>query len=539
MAFLRWIWGGIRWLIGLVLPVFSSARQSRAVGAGLRWTLHILLVVAILVGLYFLNRHWKPFLWGRGELQNYWLPILFLLLYAIAWLGLWLWRLLITEPEHPEYADITEAWDEAVAALAKAGLDPRDLPMFLVLGRPEGPIGELFHVPTVQLLMDQTPARPDAPLHVWAVRVETREGPREAIYVSCEGTCLLGHHALQLAFEMPVGGEPDDGGHTLRFGNAPGVVAKVFAMVRRKANREMTPADIRHTRGLMRQDRQSYIPLIRRPDEVARLTSRFEAFCRLLVRDRWPYCPVNGMLILVPFAATESDQDAIDTGDTIHHDLVVARSVLQVDCAKVALVCELETASGFAQFLSGFSEKQQRQRIGQRFPLVPLLDPRNGHGRNSVKAYGDLVDTFAGSICNTVVPGWVYKHFQLETPKKGYHDVLVGNAQLFQFMHQYRERQHRLGVILRRGVTTEGDEPPLLGGCYLAATGSDPARSLAFIAGVFRRLAEEENSVTWTDQALAEEANYQRWIGLGQTVLAVFVVLLLALAGFWILGARH
>jgi hypothetical protein len=541
MAFLRWIWTGICWLIGLILPVFSTARQSRALGAGLRWTLHILIIVAILVGLHYLNQGWELYriLPGHAPIVRYnWLPILFLLVYAIGWLGLWLWNLLVTEQEYPEYADITEAWEEAVDALARAGIEPRDLPMFLILGRPEGPMSGLFQAAKLQYIVDQTPKRPDAPLHVWATR--------DAIYVSCEGTSLLGRHATLLAFDSPGGKSEaqtsDDGGSSLEEtqmpGKARGPDVQVFEMVRRAENRQLTSPERRRLRGLMRQDR-SYAALIKKPDEVARLTPRFEAFCRLLVRDRAPYCAINGMIVLVPFAATESDQDAIDTGDTIKHDLAVTRSVLQVNCAKLAVVCDLESAAGFSEFLSGFQDKQRQQRIGQRFPLVPLLEGRNGKGKDAAEAHRALVEVLAGSICTAVMPGWVYKHFHLETPKQSYHDTLGRNAQLFQFMHQFRERQHRLGLILGHGLAGEGEEPPLLGGCYLAATGPDAAREQSFVAGVFRRLSEEENSVSWTDEALAEEASYQHWIALGQTVLAICIVLGLALLGYWFLGSSN
>jgi hypothetical protein len=217
----------------------------------------------------------------------------------------------------------------------------------------------------------------------------------------------------------------------------------------------------------------------------------------------------------------------------------VARSVLQVNCAKLAMVCDLESAAGFNTFLGGFQERQRQQRIGQRFPLVPVLDGLNGRAKDEADAQRQLVEGLAHSICTAVVPGWVYKHFRLETPRVNYHDALGANSQLFLFMHQFRERQYRLGQLLSRGLAAEGGEPPLFGGCYLAATGGDGAREQSFVAGVFRRLTEEENSVSWTAEADAEEANYARWIALAQTVLAVVGLLGLGLLLLWLLGGKR
>ncbi|MDB5307490.1 MAG: hypothetical protein JWO38_1692, partial [Gemmataceae bacterium] len=63
---------------------------SGPVGRVLLWTLHIALVVGIVLGLWAINQRYQleidllsPFPW----LHPYWLPLLFVLVYAGAWLG--------------------------------------------------------------------------------------------------------------------------------------------------------------------------------------------------------------------------------------------------------------------------------------------------------------------------------------------------------------------------------------------------------------------------------------------------------------------
>ena len=150
-------------------------------------------MVGILVGLHFLNQ-WLEiynYLPGSPPLLRYnWLPLLFLISYVLCWLGWWLWTLLVTEDEHTEFPDITEAWDEARAALGKAGFDLREVPLFLIVGRTESGMEPLFQASKLQLSVKQVPQSSDAPLHVYAAP--------EGVFVTCEGASLLGRQGAFL-----------------------------------------------------------------------------------------------------------------------------------------------------------------------------------------------------------------------------------------------------------------------------------------------------------------------------------------------------
>jgi hypothetical protein len=532
MVVLTWLYEAFTNLIGWIFPVFGAAAGSKTVRTGLRWLIHALLIAAILVGLHylglFLGLHNK--LPGvRPEFLRYnWLPLLFLLVYILCWLGGALWRLLYAEEGHPEFPDIQSAWDEVLKALDRAGLDLRAVPLFLVLGRPEGAMDTLFQAARLKWVVKGAPGG-DAPVQVWATA--------EAAYVTCAGASVLGRHATLLSgesegggAEIAVGGDDDPGGKTLTPGGAGVEIVEIKGILdgARRQGREPTREERRRIRALMRRDRVQQAP-IRNADETGRLTARFEFLCRLLVRDRFPYCPINGVLLLVPFAATDQDQDALDTGATCQYDLATARRVLQVNAPTLALLCDLETAPGFTEFVDRFPEKQRLQRIGQRCPLVPALAD---DGASRPRAEAEMLISLADWLCGNVVPGWVYKHFEMEQPGRSDAQTTVrGNARLFQFMHDLRQRQRRLGRLLEKAVVTKDQEPILFGGCYLGATGPDSARDQAFVAGVFRRLADEENNVSWTAAALDEEASYSRKIGTCQAAIAVLIVAELALIG--------
>jgi hypothetical protein len=561
VSFLTRILRALRAPFSLLFPFLARARRgATAFLRVLLWVLHVVIVVLVLIGLHWLNWRlgadkWIPLPYEL--ITHNWLPILFLLIYALGWLGWWLWRLLVAGDDFSEFPDIAEAWDEAMHALAQARLDPRDVPLFLIVGRTQAPMAHLFQAANLPMVVKPTPARDDAPLQVCATR--------DAIYVTCPGASLLGRHAVWLlgeavgdgpAFAPVAGSEVNPLDPTLAPGRTGSKVDEIAAIIARGAreHRELTVEERNRVRMLERQDRNRPA-VVRTASEVELQGARFEHLCRLMLRDRAPYCPINGLLLLLPFAGADSDQDAIDAGAACRHDLAVARRVLQVNCPTLALLCDLENAPGFAEFVERFPPKQRAQRVGQRCPLVPALEARDARGL--AEAEEKMLESLAEWICGSVTPGFVYKYFRLEAGEPqtfhgasraegsaepsasrtalsrapgGRADVVRGNAQLFRFMHQLRDRQRRLGRLLANGVVLPDEEPVLFGGCYLAGTGADPTRQQAFVAGVFHRLAGEENNVSWTHQARAEEDSYWRWIFYGQICLGVLLVAVLGLA---------
>src|SRR5260370_33162532 len=105
--------------LGLILPVFAKAGDFRGLGA-LKWVIHFLLVALILALLWFIN--WK---FGVGRLikaqnvylRDYFLPILFVLIYALCWLVWMVWKLLGSEQTSSEFRDIDDAWEEGLQGL--------------------------------------------------------------------------------------------------------------------------------------------------------------------------------------------------------------------------------------------------------------------------------------------------------------------------------------------------------------------------------------------------------------------------------------
>jgi hypothetical protein len=322
------------------------------------------------------------------------------------------------------------------------------------------------------------------------------------------------------------------------FGLDPLLEAELKDLLREAGRRELAPHEASRLRELSDQmntaeaapRRKVAIP----EEERVRQTRRLRYLCGLIRQERRPWCPVNGLLVLVPWEATESDDAARVGCGVLEAELRTAREVFQQRYPTFALVCDLEAARGFEQFRSGFRADMLKQRIGQRVPLVPVGEPGE---------VGALVGSAARWIGLSVLPAWILRFLKLDAGTDAPHQTAgassAHNRNLYQLMRGVFERGPRLAEILARGVPPVGGRDeygsvPMFGGIYLAATGRD-ARQQAFVEGVFQRVIESQNAVSWSPEALAEDARRSRLAILGYAAVAV----LTAAAGavFWLMRA--
>jgi hypothetical protein len=527
MGILSRILGFLASGLGLILPVFARIRDFGKSGKPFRWTLHIIVIVLILIGLGVLNYVFdlQTFLPGANWLVRHtWLPLLFLLVYAFSWLGWWLWTLLGLEEEGSAFPDIDAAWNEAVAALRQADIELSEVPLFLVIGKGEGGEEAFFNAATaapMASLVKYAPHASDAPIRLWATR--------DAAFISCAGASLLGRQAGILAGEE--GALPETGGGAPDLDN-PLLKSVGFATIRptgqmedvqkllRQAfdeGRELSDAEKEQIRamtgGATPETRKARPALLQNADETERGTARLRHLCKLIVRARQPHCPLNGTMVLVPFAGTDSDDDATQTGVIIQRDLATVQETLRLRFPVLTLVCDLEKADGFAEFLERFPADQRKQRLGQRHPWVPDVNPAD---------LPKVIESEVDWICQGLLGNWIIKLFTLESKdKKGGAEAVKGNAQLFRFLCQLRDRDSRLARILTSFIRPSGSDRDgtLFGGCYVAGTGHS-AGEQAFVAGVMHKLVESQNFVSWTPDAMAEEGEQGRWTRFGYAGLA-------------------
>ncbi len=535
----------------------------------LRWVLHVLLVIAVLVGLYFLN-------WWLGlakilrsdfpYLHAFWLPILFFILYILFWLGLWLWQMNGPEQVGLDFPDITSAWDTAVSMLYRSGIDIQQAPVFLVLGQAQGSESQFFGTPSLRLTIS-APRSGTPPVRVFA--------NQDRIFVTCPGASVLAHfsrfltnkvieekkaeRAAKLAQQRQAVGvtEGSEGGIALEGGG--GVLTpepqqflppeNVYTEIPAEATEPPLPepsdqltetqapvtqnndqpnspdnsseemgraiweeeekrvfglasSDDPLDRDSDKKDRSSFLKNL---PQVRWLTTRLHNLCRLILNTRQPYTPINGILILVPYLSTLDDESASQAATACRYDMTSVFRAFRVQCPVFALVCNMEQSEGFRQFVGRLPTPEKISRLGQKFPLCPDLDERE---------VAEMVEQGMGWLSDALLPSLVYNLFRLEGPVPdrrsplSIEEATEGNVRLYEFLGQVRNQRQRLAKMLTRGLLLDTGGFYHFGGVYLAGTGS---QMRAFLSGVFGRLLENQNYVSWAPEAIAADRRYRVW----------------------------
>jgi hypothetical protein len=505
-------WNFLKYLTALALPMFAGpgAAVADAANPAGRWAARLLLMGGFLVLLGMLNR-WEMLGLSRvisgGWISRYWLPLFAVCLYAMAWLGWLLWRALGIEIEAPtsDYPDIDEAWAQAAESLDRAGIHLDETPLYLILGWTGSSEEALFRSAGIRALVKQVPGGPESPLRVTA--------GRDAVWVTCPGASLLGQVNPAVGGGggggdyagdemMTMSGGSDDPFKTVGAGGGGETLRIEDFMAQIKSQGLLDPKPKPRRRGGL---------------ELEPSRSRLRHLCQLIAQDRKGFCPINGVLVVLPITAVDSPGDVEDVVTACRNDLAVAFESYKLRCTILVLVAGIEKLSGFSDLVERLPQGQAGKRMGQRFPLNPDLKPAEVPAR---------IESSVEWIGGNLFPSMVHSMFQVEAPGgEDVEDVMRTNANLYRFMMEVQDRQSRLGSLIRECIPPAVDEPLLFGGCYFAGTGEDAATGQAFAPGVLKRLVEEQDNVTWTDRALEQDASSQHLAKLIKAFLIAYITL--------------
>src|SRR5262245_7005999 len=185
----------IRKWLGLLFPLFSKVGDFRGLGI-LKWILHILLVALILGLLFWVNKNEDVRRWigsSNTIVREYYLPVLFILIYGVGWFGWMVWKLLGASEGAGDYRDIAEDWEDGMTGATAQGISLADTPLFLVLGQPAASPESVFQASGINFSV--RPRSLASPVQVWA--------NSDAIYVITPGASIGGMFATRLQGPMP------------------------------------------------------------------------------------------------------------------------------------------------------------------------------------------------------------------------------------------------------------------------------------------------------------------------------------------------
>jgi hypothetical protein len=412
---------------------------------------------------------------------------------------------LVTNPDAPRFPDIERAWNQAMVELRNVGIDVREKPLFLILGRSAGPLDGLMEASGLAMRLRRVPDESDAPICLYA--------GDSGIFVICPGLTLAGKSAEawldrlnSVGFEAatPVAVSSAESGQSAGEGGAPATTVTASRVRRRVA-------------------RSSLLESAR---EVERTTAGLRLLCRLVARDRRPYCPVNGVLVALPFDLARSDPDTDLIAAACRQDLDTVEAVLQVGCPVLAVFTDLDREQGFGSLINGFTQEQLAESLG--IDLPPIFDQPDERVAGMVE---EAVRWLAfDRLPSMVHPRWQFAPEPIPDP---------ANVGLYELLRNVQEGQRALSRVLVQGFYRGPRRHLKLAGAYFAATGPREAER-AFGPAAFRRAIGLQDHVSWTPAVIARDRVLKGRSSWGYVAIVVWLFALIA-ASLWLferLGSR-
>ncbi|TWT42820.1 hypothetical protein KOR42_46240 [Thalassoglobus neptunius] len=514
-----------RWIFGVV-P--KSAVGSVLIFRIVHYTLVVL--IALILGWFTPQiQQWTQLpVMGHGRLEwvnDYWCGIVFLLGYAIVRVILYLLEILGIE-EEGEFSDIERPWREAIAELEAEGLPIDELPLFIINGlTPQQERSVFLEASGIDWqVISPSQNESKSPLRVYAYS--------EGIFVSCVGvgavSCQQGKVVPVSAGGTPTSAPPSNiGNRTIvageisnimdsakagtgtakSVGQAPPSIPTGTAPSGTMPSAAMQPpartggtlrsigsalAKATMTPGGMKAAMQSFsggaaerkgygkkqvAPIDTVESEVAQ--RRMDFFCELINESRFPYCPINGLLQVIPISWTTSTDQARKLAPAVRIDLETIHESLHLQFPVTVAFSELDSLPGLKEYMIRVERIQpgiRQSRAGSRFATGAVIDASS-------------MDWLLDRSMNWF-RGWTYTAFSADINAKD-------NLKLFHMLCSIRERRDAMTVLLRESFSQLTEPECRLAGCYFFATG-EGATEQGFIRGVLDRMVETEGDVAWS-----------------------------------------
>ncbi len=234
------------------------------------------------------------------------------------------------------------------------------------------------------------------------------------------------------------------------------------------------------------------------PVEAEQCLERLDAVCRELAERRRPFCPVNGVLVMVPLDAADDTELADHVGMRVERDLQTVAAATETSVSAQWIFCDLDQCRGSHAFLDRFPETQRHRRLGACLPAAPPSEP---------DAEAEGIDRAVRWICDELFPPLGYRLMRRDVAAPA-DDRLMSqeNRRIHRLVDVMRGRREGMSRMLRRAVAA-AEGRVRLRGCFIAATGASAASGQAFAEGCIPFILDLQNEVQWSP----ERRRRDRW----------------------------
>jgi hypothetical protein len=219
--------------------------------------------------------------------------------------------------------------------------------------------------------------------------------------------------------------------------------------------------------------------------------------CQVLLRERAPRHPLQGIIVAVPFA--------VDALTSCRDILRAVRSATGLDLPIYFAICGLDAGIG-------------SEPLFQRFPLLADLDP------------AEIVRTYEAGLdwlCLERIPQELRARIALEPA------ALPENIRLYRWQSTLASWRTRIETMLTEETQTEEAEPGMVAGCYIVPS---PAHASELAAILQADLLKHQHSACWTAATVAEDDAQKRRVRLGYTLALLAVIVAMGSVVVWLVS---
>ncbi len=425
---------------------------------------------------------------------------------------------LLMKGDISKYPDIDDAWNAGMQALRDQGIDLTRTPVFLVIGAGSESFSSQFHAAARLTTLVEGVSSGPRPIQWFA--------DSDYIFLHVSGASSLSRLAknrLNVAAPASPGGGKHEPAYmqTIR-GDVAGSPSLPLNPPRVAAN-PATPPPKPATANLMRTLVPGATDLRGEPapiraeitqHELDTYADRLEYVCQLLRKNRYPVCPINGVVTLLPFASVEHFHDQAQLA--LHQDLKTVSGQTGMRFPVTTLVTEIETEIGFKELMRRFSrEETERGRLGSKY----------GNGDTDVwtPATPERARHLAKSACRNIEDN-IRQFF-------GREDALQrpGNGKLFTLLSKIRGAfGNRIETLCSNGLVASS---AMVVGCYFVAIGNT-ADQQGFLESVVReKIIGNRGKLAWNSQTIKENQGYT----ILSSLFALMALLSVAALGFMLI----
>ncbi|MEM9587712.1 MAG: type VI secretion protein IcmF/TssM N-terminal domain-containing protein [Planctomycetota bacterium] len=570
--------GSLKQVLAALLAVVAPAvALRRADSTPKRWFVvgvHVGAMILALITLSIIQVFFQLDTFVRSSLpliRYSWLPLVGLLSYGTAWSAWFVAGALRMQDEKPLIGTVAASLRSGLRRCSQAGINIVETPVYLVLGSPEGDIRDFFTSSHTDLVVLPSAEEANDAIQVC--------GDCNAIYICCREASLLGDYTRRAAEARAVShrsihsdtktiarepahawasshgyganekqsvakasiGSMDDSVAACAVAAPPvpaNAATPLQAVVADDETTKRVHDTIHQIESLAQADtasvepavtvlqpQQSTPPVLRlEAAEADELLGRLEALCHELGELRQPYCPINGVLLMVPLDATDHLETADHVGMRMERDLATITRATETSVSAQLIFCDLESCEGADAFLERFPDEQRHRRLGAVLPAPPESEQEAGPKG---------IELATQWICQQLLPPLGYRLLKrdLKSPAND-RSLRQGNDRIVRLVAGMRERQQGMSRMLRRAITSTGNLVRLRG-CFLAATGARGLGKQAFCAGVIPLILDIQNEVQWSPDRRGRDRGQRRCAWLVYAAVAITAVGTLAVLFGW------